>query len=424
MKVITKASVICGLAIMLFFGVAQNVSAEKVNYNLSSIARESTLLPKKGTGDSLAQIAGNALGAVLSLVSALFFLLILYAGFMWMTSRGDAEQEKKAREVLFGAIVGVIIVLSAYAITRFLFQSIGVSDLVQVEVPTSQNDSGGQVNECSSAYSDFSCTGISNCGGIPETYAVEHDKVKEGVYAPGDKYILGLCEGEGIECCIPLEKEKACLIPDKENQGMYKCLDKVSPLNCSAQQGAVKENLEACQQDMFALNSQSGACLYFTKDTGQWSCNTFSKKDCDAEGVKNNTPSVYYSAKDAGVEYKQKCTDERDKRNSKQVYCLLDNGSCVLMDDKDCEKLNPATNRSFGFSNKDKETCEKIKGGTCALEYGTTGMECVANISGCKNDDTPKGAINKIFNEKKKGVPGNGYIGGVCPGSQVCCVKK
>jgi hypothetical protein len=39
---------------------------------------------------------------------------------MWMTAAGSEEQIKKAKQILAAAIVGLIIVLSAYAITQFI----------------------------------------------------------------------------------------------------------------------------------------------------------------------------------------------------------------------------------------------------------------------------------------------------------------
>ena len=72
------------------------------------------------------ELIGTIVGVVLSLLGALFFLLILYAGIMWMTAFGVADKAEKAKEILINASVGLIIVLAAYAISRFVFTGLGV----------------------------------------------------------------------------------------------------------------------------------------------------------------------------------------------------------------------------------------------------------------------------------------------------------
>lgn len=71
-------------------------------------------------GDSVAVI----LKQVLSLVGVLFFCLMLYAGFLWMTAAGNDKQIEKARDVLTAALIGLIIVIAAYSITQFVGKTI------------------------------------------------------------------------------------------------------------------------------------------------------------------------------------------------------------------------------------------------------------------------------------------------------------
>ena len=68
----------------------------------------------------VATIAGTVIGYLLAFVGVIFFVLMLYGGFLWMTSRGNEEQVKKAKAVLLRAIIGLVIVLFAGAITQFI----------------------------------------------------------------------------------------------------------------------------------------------------------------------------------------------------------------------------------------------------------------------------------------------------------------
>jgi hypothetical protein len=67
---------------------------------------------------------GTFVGAVLSLVGVLFFLLALYGGILWMTARGDESQVKKAQGIIIDAVVGLAVVSAAYIITNFVFQAV------------------------------------------------------------------------------------------------------------------------------------------------------------------------------------------------------------------------------------------------------------------------------------------------------------
>lgn len=65
-------------------------------------------------------IAGKAIGGVLAFVGVIFFVLMIYGGFLWMTASGNDTQTAKAKELIVAAVIGLIIVLSAYAITSYL----------------------------------------------------------------------------------------------------------------------------------------------------------------------------------------------------------------------------------------------------------------------------------------------------------------
>lgn len=63
---------------------------------------------------------GEIIGLVLSFIGVIFLLLMIYAGISWMVSAGNQEKVKKARDLMINAVIGLIIVLSAYAIVAFL----------------------------------------------------------------------------------------------------------------------------------------------------------------------------------------------------------------------------------------------------------------------------------------------------------------
>jgi hypothetical protein len=72
---------------------------------------------------------GNTIGAyiitpLLSVVGTLFFLLIIYSGVLWMTANGQSARVQKAKDILTHSVIGLVIVVSAYALTKFLLDAI------------------------------------------------------------------------------------------------------------------------------------------------------------------------------------------------------------------------------------------------------------------------------------------------------------
>ncbi len=56
----------------------------------------------------------------LQFLALIFLILVLFAGFQWMTSGGNEEKIKKAQALLKNAVIGLIIVLVAWSISRYL----------------------------------------------------------------------------------------------------------------------------------------------------------------------------------------------------------------------------------------------------------------------------------------------------------------
>lgn len=66
----------------------------------------------------------NIIRTLLGLLGLIAVILILYAGFTWMTSGGNDEKISQARKTLISAVIGLAIILSAYAITNFVVSSL------------------------------------------------------------------------------------------------------------------------------------------------------------------------------------------------------------------------------------------------------------------------------------------------------------
>jgi len=72
------------------------------------------------TDTSLSESIGKIVKVALSLVGTIFFVLTVYAGFLWMTASGNEERVTKAQDILKMAVIGLAITLAAYSITSFV----------------------------------------------------------------------------------------------------------------------------------------------------------------------------------------------------------------------------------------------------------------------------------------------------------------
>jgi len=75
------------------------------------------------TSSSFAGIVAVVIQAFLGLLGVIFLVLMITAGYKWMTASGNEEKMTEAKETIWRAVIGLIITVSAYAITYFVFNS-------------------------------------------------------------------------------------------------------------------------------------------------------------------------------------------------------------------------------------------------------------------------------------------------------------
>jgi hypothetical protein len=76
------------------------------------------------TENTLTEYIGNIIAVFLGLLGVIFVILMIYAGYNWMTAAGNVEKVTKAKDTMRAAILGVIITAAVYAIWFFLFARI------------------------------------------------------------------------------------------------------------------------------------------------------------------------------------------------------------------------------------------------------------------------------------------------------------
>jgi len=77
-----------------------------------------------GAQASLPQLVGRLINVALGFIGIVLLVLLLLAGFNWMTAGGDTEKVKKAQQQIKNAIIGLIVIVAAFAISSFVLTSL------------------------------------------------------------------------------------------------------------------------------------------------------------------------------------------------------------------------------------------------------------------------------------------------------------
>ena len=70
----------------------------------------------------------------IEIIAIAFVLVLLYVGFMYLTSGGDVSKVKKARDMLNKVMWGMIFTLCAWIIVYFILTSLGVDKTFYSEI--------------------------------------------------------------------------------------------------------------------------------------------------------------------------------------------------------------------------------------------------------------------------------------------------
>ena len=84
-------------------------------------------------------IIGRIIKGFLGLLGTVFVVLVIYAGYLWMTASGNEEQITKAKKLITNAVIGIIIISLAYVITSFVMTNIQTASTATDAAPPASN---------------------------------------------------------------------------------------------------------------------------------------------------------------------------------------------------------------------------------------------------------------------------------------------
>jgi len=124
-KLIEKKVVLAMIVVFAFsFAVAPAVFAAADTFGLDAV--------ETGIGDSLGsqpiqETIASIINVALSLLGIVAVVIILMGGFKWMTAGGSDEKVGEAKKIIFSGVIGLAIILSAWALATFVIQQLSTA---------------------------------------------------------------------------------------------------------------------------------------------------------------------------------------------------------------------------------------------------------------------------------------------------------
>jgi cytochrome bd-type quinol oxidase subunit 2 len=136
-------------------------------------------------------LIGVGINAALTLVGLFFLVLMIYAGYLWLTARGEEEPINKAKKIIASSIIGFVLVASAYSITVF----------VGKRFEQSGGGGGEKADACTEKHPEWSCRSITTCEFSSDMGNTLPDDLVTACGDPVTNCEKDLCSGDKYNVC-------------------------------------------------------------------------------------------------------------------------------------------------------------------------------------------------------------------------------
>lgn len=119
MKNLNKILLTIFLALNIFF-ISAPILAATADYGLKDMGTNLGYKTEEVTKDLFLTKVGSIISTILGLLGVLVLVMIIYYGFIWMTAGGNEKAITEAKDSFQSLIVGLILILGAYAVTSFI----------------------------------------------------------------------------------------------------------------------------------------------------------------------------------------------------------------------------------------------------------------------------------------------------------------
>jgi hypothetical protein len=83
-----------------------------------------TIGAETGTQGNLPVLVGNIINALLGVLGIVLVGILIYAGVLYLTAKGEPEKTKTAIKLITQAVIGIVSNLAAFAIANFVISAL------------------------------------------------------------------------------------------------------------------------------------------------------------------------------------------------------------------------------------------------------------------------------------------------------------
>jgi len=105
--------------------LVQSVSAQAETDIITDINENNQYIDQTGLKNTdLRSTVANIIRTIMGLLGIVAVVIILIGGFYWMTAGGAEERVETGKKWIFSGIIGLAIILSAYALSTFVINTL------------------------------------------------------------------------------------------------------------------------------------------------------------------------------------------------------------------------------------------------------------------------------------------------------------
>ena len=101
-----------------------NIAFMAFDTGLDRTAEQAGFDTKTNPNDRLNSLISSAISTILGLMGVLLLVMFIWGGYEWMSAGGDSKKVTNAKDRIRNATIGLAIVLGAYALSSFVFDSL------------------------------------------------------------------------------------------------------------------------------------------------------------------------------------------------------------------------------------------------------------------------------------------------------------
>lgn len=109
------------------------MKSKLISFNITALNNQNKIKDSFfGEIDSLGDLISALIPYIFGISGIILVLMIVFSGFQMLTSAGDPKAMESAQKKLSGAIIGFVIIFTAYWIVQFIGKMLGIESFINI----------------------------------------------------------------------------------------------------------------------------------------------------------------------------------------------------------------------------------------------------------------------------------------------------